>query len=486
MRSKHQSILLALAGFGLSGLVLPLATTAAEPAPRAQFDLDTGLLSLPAVQVGDRTFDATLARTPLIGSPTGSGFELRTATPTTAGTITATFDKARGIVTLPAVDILKHGQVVETISAGMDLVPNSNPVLFEVATVTESGQKIFRHVTFGDEALWTDTLAMHEVIESLVSPAVALSVGLKVDSDALPEGILETVDLNDPATTLALLQLDAVVGVRGTVENGRLTKVGITCALCHSDVDDSVMEGIGHRLDGYANRDLNPGAILALSPAFADAQSQQVLNSWGPGYYDARFNQDGINHPVLIPPIYGLEGVPLETYTGDGPISYWNAYVAITQMGGLGPFFDPRLDLAVNTRPDLVTARLPALFNYQITLPAPLPPEGSFDAEAAARGKVVFQNDGNCASCHAGPHFTDAGLRLHSAEEVGMEPLTAQRSATGYYRTTPLRALWQHPPYFHDGSSATLHDVVEHYDAHFSLGLSAGQKDDLVEYLKSL
>ncbi|MEY4640055.1 MAG: hypothetical protein RLZZ227_49 [Pseudomonadota bacterium] len=314
----------------------------------------------------------------------------------------------------------------------------------------------------------------------------ALSVGLKVDAEALPPGILGTVDLNDPATTVALLGMNAVVGLHGTVVDGKLVKVGATCALCHSDVDDSVMEGIGRRLDGYANRDLDPGAILALSPAFADAQSQAVLKSWGPGFYDPRFNQDGINHPVLIPPIYGLDGVPLETYTGDGPISYWNSYVAVTQMGAKGPFFDPRLGIAVNRRPDMLTARLPALFAYQVSIPAPPPPQGSYDTAAAARGQLVFTGPGNCASCHSGPRFTDAGLRLHSAEEVGMEPLTAERSATGNYRTTPLRALWQHAPYFHDGSAATLNDVVQHYNSHFSLGLTASQQADLVEYLKSL
>lgn len=497
---ERKALITIMAGIGLQCLPnLPLAAAeAATAAPAvtvvtavtdvtATFDLDTGLLTLPDVETGNASYKATLALVPLGTSPVGSGFELRSVEPSAAqATSPASFDRATGLVLLPAVNLVRDGTVVETISAEMDLVAGSNPLRFSVASVTESGETIFRHATFGDERHWTDTLRMHEVISSMVSPMTALAVGLKVDSEALPPGILDTVDLNDPATTVALLELDAVVGLRGTVVDGELVEVGVTCALCHSDVDDSVLDGIGKRLDGYANRDLDPGAILALSPAFADAESQEVLLSWGPGFYDPRFNQDGINHPVLIPPIYGLEGVPLETYTGDGPISYWNSYVAVTQMGAKGSFFDPRLDIAVNRRADLLTARLPALFAYQVSLPAPQPPAGSFDAAAAARGELVFSGAGNCASCHAGPHFTDAGQRLHSAAEVGMEPLTAERSATGFYRTTPLRALWQHPPYFHDGSAATLHDVVQHYDTHFDLGLTQAQQADLVEYLKSL
>lgn len=354
------------------------------------------------------------------------------------------------------------------------------------ATGSKDGQEVFRHDAFGDERFWTDELRMNEVIQSSVSPMTALGVGLKVDADALPEGLLESADLEDPATTVALLDLDAVVGLRGTVEDGELVRVGVTCALCHSDVDDSVTEGIGSRLDGYANRDLDPGAILALSPAFDDEETQAVLTSWGPGRYDPRFNIDGINHPVLIPPIYGLEGVALETYTGDGPISYWNSYVAVTQMGAQGQFVDPRIGVEVIRTPDLVTPQLTALYEYQVSLEAPAPPAGSFDEAAANRGRQIFEDEADCARCHAGPRFTDAPRSLYTPEEVGQEPLTAERSATGFYRTTPLRALWQHPPYFHDGSAETLEDVVEHYDSHFSLGLSDSQKEDLVEYLKSL
>ncbi|HEY6728962.1 MAG TPA: hypothetical protein VI197_33360 [Polyangiaceae bacterium] len=347
------------------------------------------------------------------------------------------------------------------------------------------GQDIFRYDTFGDEQVWTDVLRMHEVISEAVSPSTALSVGLKVDAEALPEGILEEVDLDDPATTVALLGLDAVVGLRARVEDGVLVSVGITCALCHSNVDDSVMDGIGKRLDGFANRDLNPGAILALSPFYADEEAQEVLTSWGPGFFDPRFNQDGINHPVLIPSIFGLADVPLETYTGDGPISYWNSYVAVTQMGGQGQFFDPRIGVEVFQSPDRVTPQLPALYDYQVSLETPAPPAGSFDPDAAARGQALFEGEAGCSDCHRGTALTDAGMRLHAPEEVGAEPLTAERSATGLYRTTPLRALWQHPPYFHDGSAATLEAVVEHYDTHLSLGLEAEQKTDIVEYLKS-
>jgi hypothetical protein len=349
------------------------------------------------------------------------------------------------------------------------------------------GQEVFRFDTFGDEQLWTGQYRLHEAIQAALHPTMALSLGLKVDAAALPAGILETADLMDPATTVALIGLNAVVGVKGTVENGTLVSVGITCALCHSDVDDAVMPGIGARIDGAANRDLNVGAIIALSPGLADApDSLAVLNSWGPGFYDPRWNQDGINHPVVIPPIYGLEDVPVETYTGDGPISYWNAYVAVTQMGGVGNFTDERIDVAVTSDEDLVTPKLPALLEYQLSLTPPAPAAGAFDAAAAARGRTLFEGAAQCGSCHSGPRLSDAAMRLHAPAETGMEPMTAERSATGMYRTTPLRGLLAHPPYFHDGSAATLPAVVLHYDAQFELGLSAEQHVDLIEYLKSL
>ena len=363
------------------------------------------------------------------------------------------------------------------IATSRDPVPPGNPV---------AGREIFRFDTFGDERFWTDTLRMHEVIQSAVDPLTALAVGLKVDADALPPGILSEVDLTDPATTVALLELGAVVGLNAQVENGTIQRIGVTCALCHSDVDDSVQEGIGRRLDGYPNRDLDPGLILSLSPALQDPAVQMVLKSWGPGRYDAYWNHDGQNDPTVIPPAYGLADVPVETFTGEGPVSYWNAYVAVTQMHSQGSFFDPELGIDIRTTPDLVTPKLPDLQAYQLTLPAPAPLAGSFDAEAAARGQSVFDGPGTCAGCHVPPTFTDAGERVHSPSETGMDPVLAGRGTTGGYRTTPLRGAWQHPPYFHDGSAATLADVVEHYDAFLGLGLSAQQKADLVEYLKSL
>jgi mono/diheme cytochrome c family protein len=352
------------------------------------------------------------------------------------------------------------------------------------------GREIFRFDTFGDETFWTDTLRLHEVISSAVSPQAALAVGLKVDADALPVGTLEHADLNDPATTVALLKLDAVVGLKGTVETvGRtdvLTRVGITCALCHSTVDNRVAAGIGTRLDGWPNLELNPGAIIALSPALTPNQ-RAVYNSWGPGKYDARFNFDEQNDPAVIPPAYGLAGVNSVTFTGDGDRpAYWNRYVAVTQMHGHGSFIESRLGIAVNNPPDLVEEKLAALEAYQLSLTAPAPPAGSFDGAAAARGQIVFQGQGQCATCHTGPTLTDANIRLHLPAEVPTDPRHAQRSATGRYRTTPLRALWQHPPYFHDGSAATLADVVERYDAASGLGLTPQQKADLVEYLKSI
>jgi mono/diheme cytochrome c family protein len=365
--------------------------------------------------------------------------------------------------------------------------PRERPL--DPALVT-AGKEIFRFDTFGDEKFWTDTLRMHEVIAAAVSPLTALSVGLKVDAEALPPGILGAVDLNDPTTTVALLKLNAVVGVRGEVRSiegeDRLVRVGITCALCHSTVDNSVAPGIGKRLDGWPNTTLNPGAIIALSPALTPSQ-KAVYNSWGPGKYDPRFSIDGKNTPLVLPPAYGLMGVDKETFTADGPISYWNAYVAVTQMHGQGTFVDPRLGINVVQSPDLVTPKLPALLAYQLSLQTPAPAAGSFDPAAAGRGRAVFVTAGRCAQCHTGPALTDVNKGiLHDASETGMDPAYALRTATKQYRTTPLRGLWQHAPYFHDGSAATLADVVAHYDRVLALGLSAQQKHDLIEYLKSL
>lgn len=368
------------------------------------------------------------------------------------------------------------------------------------------GQSIFRFDTFGDEQLWTGVLRMHEVIQT-VNPVTALAVGLKVDVEALPEALIASlrageVDLTDPAVTIELLRLNAVVGVRGTISGtGELTSVGVTCALCHSSVDDSFAPGIGVRLDGWANTDLNVGAIVALSPALDEATKAE-FNTWGPGKYDPRHHAfDGTNIiplnspslPVVIPPVYGLKGVGFETFTADGPISYWNSYVGVGQMGGQGNFSDRRIGLFIAQTPDLVTPKLPALLDYQLSLRTPKAPKGSFDPAAAARGKRLFRNEARCATCHRLPNFTDvlSGKDrlvpvLHDAAEVGMDPAYATRSATGKYRTTPLRGLLQHPPYFHDGSARDLSAVVDHYDELLALSLTATQKAELIEYLKSL
>ena len=370
------------------------------------------------------------------------------------------------------------------------------------ARLIEEGRAIFRFDTFGDETQWTDTLRIHEAIAGAVDPETALSVGLKVDVDALPPAIVRglqagTVDLKDPATTIALLKLDAVVGLKGTVESvggkDTLTRVGVTCAVCHSTVDNSFAPGIGKRLDGWPNRDLDAGAIIALSPALDEA-TKRVYRSWGPGKYDPRFNQDHQNGPQVIPPAYGLAGIHRITSTGDGEdIAYWNRYVAVTQMGGHGTFTDRRTGVHVtNGTDDLVTSKLPALQAYQLSLQAPQPPAGTFDPAAAARGKLVFEGPGQCILCHSGPEFTDANTRLHppseavSEPEPGSAPSYASRSATKQYRTAPLRGIWQHAPYFHNGSAPTLEAVVRLYDQRRALGLGESQIADLTEYLKSL
>ena len=375
-----------------------------------------------------------------------------------------------------------------------------------VSARQQDGQKIFRYDTFGDEQLWTKTLRMHEGLKS-VSPATALKVGLKVDVEALPADVVEAlkakkVDLTSPAVTLDLLKVNAVVGVIGKVSDaGELTSIGITCALCHSSVDNSFAPGIGRRLDGWPNVDLNVGAILGLSPALDDKLKAEFAK-WGPGKYDPRHHAfDGTkivplnssSIPVVIPPAYGLRDVGFETFTGDGPISYWNAYVGISQMGGRGNFSDPRIKLTITQTPDLVTPKLPALLEYQLSLSAPTPPSGSFNQQAAERGKSLFMKEAGCAKCHTPPTYTDVLSGpdkktpvLHEPTKVGADALYAARSATRQYRATPLRGLWQHPPYFHDGSAADLMAVVNHYEKQLGLKLTDAQKADLVEFLKSL
>lgn len=374
-------------------------------------------------------------------------------------------------------------------------------VVASAATI-EEGMRTFRFDTFGNETQWTDTLRMHEVIASAVDPTTALSVGLKVDSQALPPAVVKgikdgSISLKSPATTVALLKLNAVVGLQGTVETiggkDTLTRVGVTCALCHSTVDDSFAPGIGKRLDGWANRDLNPGAIIALSPALS-ADKKAVYNSWGKGRYDPRFNLDGKNGPQVIPPAYGLQGIHRITSTGDGKdLAYWNRYVAVTQMGGHGSFKEPRTGVSVtNGTTDQVSGKLAALQAYQLSLAAPPAPAGSFDVAGAARGKSIFNGAGRCATCHSGASFTDANQRLHppsgevSEPEAAGVPSYASRSATKEYRTAPLRGVWQHAPYFHNGSAATLKDVVTMYNSRQALKLSEAQVNDLAEFLKSL
>lgn len=399
------------------------------------------------------------------------------------------------------------------------------------AEMLRDGRKIFRFDTFGDEAFWGDILQLHRAIagESLggigpgVSPRTALAVGLKVDAESLPPSLVERlkrgqVDLDSPATTLALLKLHAVVGVTGFFDpNGRLASLGIQCAFCHSTVDDSLAPGIGRRLDGWANRDLNVGAIVGLSPNLRpvadllgvdEATVRTVLASWGPGKFDAElfldgkaFQPDGRSAATLIPPAFGLAGVNLHTWTGWGSVTYWNAFVANLEMHGKGTFYDARLDDPVrfpvaaragsgNVRndPDLITPKLAPLHVYQLAIPAPRPPKGSFDRAAAARGGEVFNGPGRCASCHVPPLFTEPGWNMHTPEEIGIDAFQAERSPDRRYRTAPLKGLWTHTKggFFHDGRFATLGNVVDHYDTFLRLGLSDGQKHDLIEYLKSL
>ncbi|HSF14924.1 MAG TPA: hypothetical protein VLK65_05180 [Vicinamibacteria bacterium] len=400
-----------------------------------------------------------------------------------------------------AISTLATSVVAGCGAANNEAAPSHADASLDAVLVAE-GKEIFRTDTFGDESFWTDTLRLNEVIEAAVDPKTALAVGLKVDAEALPPAVVQgiqdkSISLTSPATTVALLKLNAVVGLKGTVEtvNGTdtLTRVGITCALCHSTVDDSFAPGIGKRLDGWANRDLNPGAIIALSPALS-ASDKAIYNSWGEGKYDPRFNLDGVNGPQMIPPAYGLLGVNRVTSTGDGDdIAYWNRYVAVTQMRGHGSFVENRTEVNVtNGTDDLVSSKLQALQAYQLSIAAPPPPAGSFDPDAAARGKTVFEGAGQCSSCHTGPTLTDANIRLHPPSDVVSEPEAngvpsyASRSATKQYRTAPLAGLWQHPPYFHNGSALTLDAVVETYDATKALQLTNAQKADLVQFLKSL
>ena len=346
------------------------------------------------------------------------------------------------------------------------------------------GRDIFRDDTFGNEKFWTDTARLHEIVNEQIQPLEALDLGLKVDMDRLN---LAKFLLHNPFSTggtRELLRQNAVVGLRATVEDGQVTRIGITCALCHSTVDNALLPGIGHRLDGWPNNDLKVGKILAKLPVYS-AEQKALLASWPKGHYDPRFNFDGQSTPLALPPAHGLAQVTNETYTAEGPISYWNAYVAITQMHGQGNFSDPRIGVNIVQEPDLVTPKLAALRAYQHAISRPPTPGASYDRRAARRGERVFA--ANCASCHVNGTSTDnnAGV-LHEPSETGMDARYAARTSQKRYRTTPLRGLWHHPPYFHDGSARTLDDVVDHYVRVRGLRLSRGEKRDLVHYLMSL
>lgn len=399
------------------------------------------------------------------------------------------------------------------------------------AELLAEGRRVFRYDTFGNEVFWGTALQLHRAIAGDknggvgqgVSPKAALQLGLKVDAAALPAAVVEAlkagkVNLDDPATTLVLLRANAVVGVTGFFDqSGKLTSMGIQCAFCHSTVDNSFAPGIGRRLDGWPNRDLNVGAIVSAAPNLQPltdylgvdkATLLKVLASWGPGKYDAEINQDlkaarpdGKSAATLIPAAFGLAGQNLHTYTGWGGVPYWNAYVAITQMHGQGVFFDPRLDDArkfpvaarqhaghIRNTPDLVTAKLAALQYYQLSIPAPTPPAGSFDAAAAQRGKAAFDGKAGCATCHVPPLFSEPGWPMHTASEIGIDAFQADRSPDARYRTTPLRGLFARAKggFYHDGRFADLNAVVEHYNTVKRLGLSAQEQHDVVEYLKSL
>lgn len=423
----------------------------------------------------------------------------------------------------------------------------------------KQGRRTFRFDTFGDESFWGGQLRLHETINHL-SPSQALQLGLKVDSKALPPEVIQAikkgrVNLNDPTVTRLLIKLNAVLGVKGLFnENGTLKSVGITCAICHSTVDDSIAPGIGKRIDGVANRDLNIGAIAASAPnlqpvvdllRLADpgitaSQVRAVLNSWGPGKFDAELFLDGkafnpqqitnglvtaTNVPgaVLIPNARGLAGHNLHTWTGGwGTVSYWNAFVAVNEMHGKGTFFDKRFDnpnqfpiaakaglghISADPDSDQVTGKLAALHFYQLALPAVKPRPGiDFDSEAAERGDELFSGKANCNSCHREPLWTEPGWNQHTPGEMKIDSFEARRApasinadgiAVHGYRTMNLagvfvreRGLFMFPQnkgrFYHDGRFNTLLDVVNSYNERFNLGLTDPEKHDLVEYLKSL
>ena len=394
--------------------------------------------------------------------------------------------------------------------------------------VLARGRQVFRFDSFGDQAFWGGALQLHRAIAGSknggvgpgVSPKTALSVGLKVDATRIPKNVASAiragkVDLNDPKVTLTLLKLNAVVGVRGFFRGNRLSSMGLTCAVCHSTVDNSFAPGIGRRRDGWPNRDLNVGAIISLAPnkkpitdllKVDEATVDKVLGSWGPGKFDAElfldgkgFRPDGKTAATLIPAAFGLDGINLHTYTGWGSVPYWNAFVANLEMHGIGNFDDDRLGNAkqfpvaaragfahVRNKRDLITSKLGALQLYQLSLP--IPHSKRFNHSAARRGKAIFNGKGRCANCHMPPAFSDAGWNLHTGEEICTDTFQASRSPTFRYRTTPLRGIVARTKggFYHDGRFPTLRAVVDHYDTCLKLGLSPREKTDLVEYLRGL
>jgi cytochrome c len=411
---------------------------------------------------------------------------------------------------------------------------NGDPLFVAAQKTLEEGRHTFRFDTFGDEKFWGDTLKLHEAILGSVnggvgpglSPKQALALGLKVDVDALPADVVNAlkngkVNLDDPMVTMQLLKANAVVGVTGFFHGNKAScdSIGIQCALCHSTVDDSLAPGIGHRRDGWPNRDLDVGSIIAFAPDLSvpakllgvtQEALRGVLHTWGPGKFDASvfldgkaFQPDGRSAAELIPAAFGLAGVALHTVEGWGSVPYWNAFVAVLEMHGTGNFFDPRLDDAKrfpiaaangfghitleSEDDDRVTPKLPALHVYQLALPVPTPPDGSFDADLAEEGDKLFEGKGKCASCHHQDR-SEAGWPMHTAAEIGIDDFQASRGPDDRYRTTPLKGLFTHMKggFYHDGRFATLLDVVTHYDQTMKLGLTDHEKAAIVEYLKSI
>ena len=409
---------------------------------------------------------------------------------------------------------------------------NEDPITDNANKMLAEGKQTFRFETFGDEAYWTDALQLNKAITGEknggvgggLSPNAALAAGLKVDMDVIPADVAADikagkVNLDDPAVTLTLLQLNAVVGVKGTFDNDkRLVSIGLTCASCHSTVDDAFAPGIGRRLDGWANRDLNVGAIVSMAPNLKPitdalgvdvATVKKVLASWGPGKFDAllnldgkAFRPDGKSAATLIPEAFGHAGHTLHTWTGGwGDVTYWNAYVANLELVGKGNFYDARFDdakkypIAAKTQaghkhnnPDMITDKLAALQFYQLSIPAPKAPDSIYNKDAAARGMVLFSAKAKCASCHVPPLFTEPGWNTHKASDIGIDDFQSNRSPDNSYVTQGLKGLWTHMKggFYHDGRFATLMDVVNHYNDFKKINLNEAEKKDLVEYLKSL